>query len=281
MLDHDNLEEFADAVNYDILDPSDTGVGFYAGLAQETGGPVLELACGTGRVSIPIARLGIAVTGLDIVPGMLAQARAKSAGLPVRWVEGDARSFRLGERFRLIFLTGNAFQAFLTRTDQAALLDRVAEHLAEGGLFAFETRNPQWRGLTAEPGRGFGPAGDPAADGSVAGREAFAYLETRPDEEPWGTYTDREGHTVQVSRTQVYDPIAQLLHWTSHHRWLEGDQLRTKVTRIAVRFTFPQELETLLHCNGFEVVRRYGDWNLEPLGPASPSMIVVCRRRNN
>ena len=59
MIDHDNLEEFADPQNYDIEDDSDTGVAFYTALAQETGGPVLEIACGTGRVSIPIARLGI------------------------------------------------------------------------------------------------------------------------------------------------------------------------------------------------------------------------------
>src|SRR5689334_3683768 len=104
MLDHDNLEEFADAERYDEEDTSDAGIAFYSALAQETGGPVLEIACGTGRVSIPIARLGLAVTGLDIVPGMLAQARRKSASLPARWVAGDARAFDLGERFRLIFL---------------------------------------------------------------------------------------------------------------------------------------------------------------------------------
>ena len=112
IINHDNLEEFADPANYDIEDSSDTGVAFYGNLAQETGGPVLELACGTGRVSIPIARLGFAVTGLDIVPGMLARARAKSEGLDTRWLEGDARDFNLSETFRLIFLTGNAFQAF-------------------------------------------------------------------------------------------------------------------------------------------------------------------------
>jgi ubiquinone/menaquinone biosynthesis C-methylase UbiE len=67
---------------------SDTGIGFYAALAQETGDPVLEIACGTGRVSIPIARMGLAVMGVDIVPGMLDLARHKSAGLPTRWVEG-------------------------------------------------------------------------------------------------------------------------------------------------------------------------------------------------
>src|SRR5437868_14285147 len=149
LIDHDNLEEFADPANYDIEDSSDTGVAFYTALAQETGGPVLELACGTGRVSIPIARLGIPVTGLDIVPGMLDRARSKSAGLAARWVEGDARTFSLGEQFGLVFLTGNAFQAFLTRADQEALLGRVHAHLLDECLFAFETRNPRFAHSTA------------------------------------------------------------------------------------------------------------------------------------
>jgi ubiquinone/menaquinone biosynthesis C-methylase UbiE len=95
LIDHTNLEEFADPHTYDIEDNADTGVALYSALAQETGGPVLEIAGGTGRVSIPIARLGFAVTGVDIVPGMLAQARSKAAGLLTRWVEGDARAFDL------------------------------------------------------------------------------------------------------------------------------------------------------------------------------------------
>ena len=261
MIDHDNLEEFADPQNYDIVDSSDTGVAFYTALAQETGGPVLEIACGTGRVSIPIARLGFAVTGLDIVPGMLAQARSKSAGLPTRWVEGDARTFDLGEQFRLIFLTGNAFQAFLTRADQEALLERVYAHLHDEGLFAFETRNPRWRG-----------------QGALAGEGLFAFLESRAEEEEGQSYTDINGREVRVSRTQVYDHVAQILHWTTYRRRREGNQEQTKITRIAVRFTFPRELEALLHYNGFSIIRQYGDWNLEPLTAASPSIIVVCRK---
>src|ERR671912_1325913 len=129
LIDHDNLEEYADPVDYDRQDTSDTGVAFYAALARETGGPVLEIACGTCRVAIPIARQGFTVTGLDVVPDMLELARSKSAGLPVRWVEGDARSFDLGERFRLVFLTGNAFQAFVTNAEQAAVLKRAHAHL--------------------------------------------------------------------------------------------------------------------------------------------------------
>ena len=274
MIDHNNLEEFADPHTYDLEDNTDTGIAFYSALAQETGGPLLEIACGTGRVSIPIARLGFAVTGLDIVPGMLELARSKSAGLPTHWVEGDARAFDLGEQFRLVFMTGNAFQAFLTRVDQEALLEQVHAHLHDEGLFAFETRNPRWATLTR--------ANQEALLEHVRVRPhdegLFAFLETRDEEEDWQTYTDSGGREVRVSKTQAYDPIAQILHWTTYRRWREGDQEQAKITRIAVRYTFPQELEALLHYNGFSIVRQYGDWNLEPLAAASRSIIVVCRK---
>jgi SAM-dependent methyltransferase len=267
LIDHDNLEEYADPVDYDWRDSSDTGVAFYSALAWEAGGPVLEIACGTGRVAMPIARQGFAVTGLDVVPAMLDRARfkAEAAGLSVRWVEGDARRFDLdSERFRLIFLTGNAFQAFLTNADQEALLGRVRAHLHDEGLFAFETRNPRWR--TSE-GRDEDPDG------------LFVYLETRAEEEALPPHTDAHGREVRESRSRTYDHVAQVLHWTSYRRWQEGAQERTKTTRTALRYTFPQELAALLHHNGFTIARRYGDWDGEPLTAASPSIIVVCRKR--
>jgi SAM-dependent methyltransferase len=268
LIDHDNLEEYADPVDYDRQYSSDTGVAFYSALAWEAGGPVLEIACGTGRVAIPIARQGFAVTGLDVVPAMLDRARfkAEAAGLSVRWVEGDARRFDLdSERFRLIFLTGNAFQAFLTNADQEALLGRVRAHLHDEGLFAFETRNPRWR---TSGGRDEDPDG------------LFVYLETRAEEEALPPHTDAHGREVRESRSRTYDHVAQVLHWTSYQRWHEGGALEhTKTTRIALRYTFPQELAALLHHNGFTIARRYGDWDGEPLTAASPSIIVVCRKR--
>jgi SAM-dependent methyltransferase len=263
LIDHDNLESFADPVHYDLEDPSDTGVAFYTALARETGGPVLEIACGTGRVSIPIARLGFAVTGLDIVPGMVERARSKSVGLPTRWVEGDARSFELGEQFRLIFLTGNAFQAFLTNADQEALLQRVRAHLHDEGLFSFETRNPRW--ATRENQH-------EEYDG------LFVNLETRAEEHDRQTTTDSSGREVRLSKTRAYDHVAQILHWTTYRRWHEGEEEHTTITRIALRYTFPQELAALLHYNGFSIERQYGDWNGEPLTAASRSIIVVCRK---
>src|SRR5918997_236068 len=205
--------------------------------------------------------------GWDVVPAMLDRARfkAEAAGLSVRWVEDDARDFDLdSERFRLIFLTGNAFQAFLTGAHPEALLGRVRAHLHDEGLFAFETRNPRWR--TSE-GRDEDPDG------------LFVYLETRAEEEALPPHTNAHGREVRESRSRTYDHVAQVLHWTSYQRWHEGGaQERTKTTRIALRFTFPQELAALLHHNGFTIARRYGDWDGEPLTAASPSIIVVCRK---
>lgn len=260
MIDHDNLEEFSDPANYDMEDTSDTGIAFYTALAQETSDPVLEIACGTGRVSIPIARLGFSVTGLDIVPGMIARARSKSVGLSTRWIVGDARTFDLGEQFRLIFLTGNAFQAFLTNADQEALLQRVYTHLHDEGLFAFETRNPIFPHSQS-------PAG------------LFVPLETNAEEQEWSSFTDVNGCEVRVSRTYVYDHVAQIHHWTTYKRWHDDGEEHTKITRTALRYTFPQELAALLHYNGFSIERQYGDWNLEPLTADSPSIISICCKR--
>lgn len=259
MIVHDNLEEFADPENYDRQDRSDTGIAFYKSLARQTGGPVLELACGTGRVTIPIAQAGFDITGLDIVPGMIRRARSKSAGPFPRWIVSDARNFRLSEVFHLIFLTGNAFQSFLTNEDQASLLQCVYAHLHYNGLFAFETRNP-------------------LLPGSETPKGLFVTLETAEKEQRWPSYIDKEGREVDVSRTRVYDHVAQILHWKTYHRWREGSQECEKVTRIALRYTFPQELASLLSCNGFRIVRQYGNWDKEPLRATSPSIIVVCKK---
>ncbi len=137
-------------------------------------------------------------------------------------------------------------------------------HLHDDGLFAFETRNPRW-----------GSHGDRDEDRDGL----FVGFETRAVEEAWPSYVDASGREGRVSRTPAYDHVAQVLHWTTHRRWREDAGERTKTTRIALRYTFPQELAALLHHNGLIIARRYGYWNLKPLTAASPSIIAVCRKR--
>jgi 2-polyprenyl-3-methyl-5-hydroxy-6-metoxy-1,4-benzoquinol methylase len=248
----DNLEEFTDPPNYDIEEGERSAerIAFYCDLAQMIGGPVLEIACGSGLVTIPIAAQGLDVTGVDLARPMLEHARkkAKAQNLNIRWVEADARSFDLARTYRFIYLTGNAFQAFLRRADQEALFASVKRHLAPEGVFAFETRNPSGHDLT-----------------------------NQPQEEFDQSYTSVEGHRVSVSFIQRYDPMAQIMYWTSYRYWNDGERDHKKETHIACRFTHPQELAALLHYNGFQIIQQYGDWGKEELSTSSPSMIIICK----
>ena len=251
---YENLEEFADPLNYDIEEGERSAprIAFYCDLARTIGGPALEIACGSGLVTIPIGARGLDITGVDLARHMLEHARkkAEAQGLSIRWVEADARSFDLGGRYRFIFITGNAFQAFLRREDQEALLASVNRHLLPGGTFAFETRNPSGHDLTDQS------------------KEEFDQ-----------SYISVEGFQVSVSSLQVYDPVAQIIYWTSYRRWNDGERDHQKETHIACRFTHPQELEALLHYNGFQIVQQYGSWNKEPLSASSPSIYSVCKAR--
>jgi ubiquinone/menaquinone biosynthesis C-methylase UbiE len=192
------------------------------------------------------------VTGVDLARPMLEHARkkAEAQGLNIRWVEADARSLRLDTHYRFIFLTGNAFQAFLRREDQEALLASVKRHVAPGGVFAFEMRNPSGHDLT-----------------------------NQSEEEFDQSYVSVEGYRVSVSFTQLYDPSAQIIYWTSYRRWNDGERDHDKETHIACRFTYPQELQALLHDNGFQVMNQYGNWNQEALSASSPSIISICKVR--
>ncbi|UCF09853.1 MAG: methyltransferase domain-containing protein, partial [Candidatus Bipolaricaulota bacterium] len=101
-------------------------IDFYSQLAREASGnghPVLELACGTGRVAIRLAQQGVHVVGLDVCPEMLRVAKRKARGIAdVRWVRRDMRSFELQERFGVILIPGHSFQNLLTPEDQASCL---------------------------------------------------------------------------------------------------------------------------------------------------------------
>lgn len=119
---------------------------FYLGLAREAaalGHGVLELACGTGRIAVPMAKEAIPVVGLDRSPPMLDIARKKSrgAGNP-RWVEAEMTDFHLNERFGLVIVAFRSFMHLITVTDQEACLWLAREHLVENGRLALNFLNP-------------------------------------------------------------------------------------------------------------------------------------------
>ena len=138
-----NLQEFTNPAFYDAENRWSADDDFYLALTQQVGGPVLDVACGTGRLTRAIAQTGLPVTGIDIMPAMLEHARALFPQLPITWVQADCRTFSLAQHFRCVLMTGHAFQTLLTDADQHAFLARAADHIAVGGTLAFETRNLQ------------------------------------------------------------------------------------------------------------------------------------------
>jgi len=129
---------------------------FYLQLARQAaaaGHAVLELGCGTGRITLPIAREGIEIVGLDNAPAMLDVARRKAAAeeLELPWVEADMRDFRLDRRFGLVIVPYRSFLHLLTPEDQASCLATVRQHLLPGGRLALNFFVPP---ITATSGQG-------------------------------------------------------------------------------------------------------------------------------
>lgn len=250
---HDGTEIYWDADQYDAFNDPDSGdEAFYLAAARRARGPVLELACGTGRLTLPLAKAGLDVVGLDAAAPMIARAgaKARAAGLDVEFLRADARRFRLGRRFKLVFMAFNSIQHFGRRADFEALCACVRRHLAPGGRFVFDAFSPDPR-----------------------------YLSRDPEEElPVAYYDDPAGGgKVLVNELYSYDKAAQTSRLTWRYR-RERDG-RTVVKKLNLRCFFPEELLALLHYNGFRVVSRRGGFRNEPFGQDSPRQVLVCAAR--
>ena len=125
-------------------------IAFYARLAERIGAQrILEIGAGMGRVSIPLARRGFAVTGLEPSGEMLVHARADAIleNVTVDWAQGDIRHVELPTRYPLIIAPFNMLMHLYTLADQDDALERIAQHLEPNGVFAFDLYQPHF-GLT-------------------------------------------------------------------------------------------------------------------------------------
>jgi ubiquinone/menaquinone biosynthesis C-methylase UbiE len=246
---------YENARRYDCLTAALAGAGpveFYRKLAQQCGDPVLELACGTGRIAIPLAESGAIVVGLDQSRDMLRLARqkARQASCEVTWVNADMRRFSLKRRFALIFVATNSFLHLLSSQDIEACLTSVRKHLWPSGRFIVDVFNPSIALLNRDPAQRF----------------------------PVIAYNDPEtGARVVVTKMTRYDKATQVNHEIWHFRD-EASGREDEVT-LNLRMLFPQEFDSLLHYNGFQIDHKYGDYEGGAFTGSSNKQIVVCRIR--
>jgi SAM-dependent methyltransferase len=233
-----------------IRDPADAA--FYMQLAREIGGPVLEIGCGTGRVLLPIARLGVTCVGLDASPAMLDVLQTKQPPPNLRTVRARMQDFDLGpERFRLVFSAFRAFQHLYTVEDQLACLACVRRALAPGGVLAFDVFSPDLARLAQreepEHEEGRFPAGDDEIVRVTTVRRHLA--------------------------TQTQDVTMRL------ERWRGGGLVGAEIERFRMRWYHRYELEHLLARAGFEIAALHGGFDRRPYDDESSEIVIVARVR--
>jgi ubiquinone/menaquinone biosynthesis C-methylase UbiE len=249
----DSTTFYNNAQRYELTTGALSGAGpveFYRRHAKRLGASVLELACGTGRLSIPMARDGLEVVGLDVSIEMLAVARQKaiSAGVNVNWIRGDMRHFDVGRSFDGIFFASNSLSHLYSLAEIEGGLAAARRHLSPSGRLVIEVFNPALGMLLARPGH----------------RIALTQYE-----EP------ETGRRISVSKALRYDSATQI----SHELWYFRDDLtgEEQSAPLNLRMFFPQELDALVHYNGFSIEAKYGDYEDTPFGDSSYKQIAVCR----
>lgn len=249
MIDFDAFTRLYDADYGDFEDDFDLFLPF----ADQTGGPILEAMCGTGRLLVPLAAAGHQVVGLDVSPAMVAAAQAKldAGGFATsRAAVGDVCDFALPERFRLALIAMNLLMHLATTAEQLAALRRLHAHLLPRGLLILDLFNPDPHELIADEGVLVHAKTFPAADQTVQ-----KYVLRRTD-------LAAQTHYVEF----IYDEIAP------------DRTLRRTVLPFLMRWLYRFELEHLLALAGFRLEQVYGSYDLDPYTSSSDRLIAVARR---
>ncbi|MDA0336087.1 MAG: class I SAM-dependent methyltransferase [bacterium] len=238
---------------------------FYRDHAIAGGGPVLEAGCGTGRILFPVAAAGIDITGLELAPEMVAQARQHSLRLPeevqrrVTIVEGDMRALPTAASgpFALICLPYRTFQHLLTTQDQLAALRGFHQRLAASGRLVLNQFDP-----TADMVR---VLSDPEPSDQVS--ELPVDMEFA---EPGST------RTVRVRYRRGYALQAQILQQLFYYEILDGGHVvNVEQGELLLRYTYRYEMEHLLELAGFRVLSLAGDFAGSPYGGCGEQVWVA------
>ena len=233
-------------------------VPFYTEYARQCGGEVLECACGTGRVLIPIAQTGIKVTGFDISDEMLRVARKKIEKLDQRTkdniilLRADLAHFDLHKKFSFIFIAFRSFQSLLTRKEQGACLECVHNHLTDDGVFILDLFAPHHNLLAQE--------------------KRSMYL---------GRFYDKE-NGVYITRhaEDHYNLANQTLKEERFYEWIDKKGVfHQHIWTFELSYLFRYEAELLLEKYGFRVEDVFGDFKKSSYNYYSGEQIFVARKR--
>jgi SAM-dependent methyltransferase len=233
----DRIADVYDAFYEETLD-TDRAVEALAELAS--GGPVVELAIGTGRLALPLVEHGLEVHGIDASEQMVARLRAKPGGEAIPVTIGDFADVPVEDSYRLIFIAFNTLFALLTQEDQLRCFANVAKHLTDDGVFAVEAFFPD-----------------------------LARFDR--DQRTQATWVDAGRVLLDASR---HSPVEQRVD--SQH--IVITEAGTKLYPVSLRYAFPSELDLMARLAGLELRERWGSWQRDPFTAESGRHVSVYAR---
>ncbi len=246
------IARYYDAEHQDMTDD----LGFYAALAEEYGTPIFEVASGTGRVMLPLARAGHAIHGIDIEPAMIERAKERAAAQPglqgkLTFIQGDILTYKSERQYPLVIFPYNGLLHFHEQEQQITLLKRLRALTADAGLLVLDLPNP--------------------AD-SFGAQDSDALILEKTFIEP------ESGHLVMQYSVSQLDRTEQLFHITWIYDEVTGDgTVKRTFAPVVFRYFFFAEVKLLLERAGFEVDSVYGGYDYEPYEAGFARMIVLAK----
>jgi len=239
-----------DADVYDGMNTDLTDLKFYQKwLPKNKDVRILELCCGTGRLTIPIAKDGYNICGVDITSSMLEQAKLKASdnGLEVEFIEADIRTLDLPEKYDLIFIPFNSIHHLYQNKDLFQALNVVKNHLKENGLFLLDCYNPNIKYM----------------------------VESENEQKDIAEYTTKDERKVLIKQKMRYENKSQInrIEW---HYYINDEF--DSIQNLDMRLYFPQELDSYLERNGFTVIHKFGSFKEEEFNDSSEKQIFVCHK---
>lgn len=228
-------------------------------LAEQTGDPILELGCGTGRVLLPLIEADHTVTGIDISPALLelADKKTRNPQPPTRCTlhEADLRTFDLPDKtFAFAFCTSNTLMHLTTQADQLAVLRNTHRHLRPGGFLLIDLFNPDVARLHA-------------VNGLMELADQWDDPTTSAQVIKWSVRTVDWAEQIQDTLF-VYEEI------------LPDHTVRRTACPFTIRFLWRGEAELLLHSAGFTIEEVWGDFDGAPYSTSSDHLILLARKPN-
>ena len=238
-----------DAKIYDGMNKDLGDLEFYRRwLPKNKDARILELCCGTGRLTIPLAKEGYSICGVDFMSSMLEQATKKATkeGVAIDFVEADIRKLDLAERFDLIFIPFNSIHHLYNNEDLFQAFKVVKKHLKEGGFFLLDCFNPDIRYI----------------------------VESEKEQLKIAEYTTEDGRTILIKQSMQYETSTQVnrIEW---HYYINGQF--DSVQNLDMRLFFPKELDAYLKQHDFKILHKFGSFDEAAFEDQSNKQIFICQ----